>query len=64
MGLGSRLGKTNHVNVKQVIGQLAEIVVGAEVVAKFSASDTSAQWLFSYTGSLLRVNKVDDGRAG
>ena len=41
----SHAGKTNHVNVKQVIGQLAEIAVGAEVVVRFSASDTSAQWL-------------------
>ena len=41
----SNAGKTNHVNLKQVIGQLAEIAVGAEVFVRFSASNTSAQWL-------------------
>ena len=30
-------GKTNHVNVKHVVGQLAEIAVGAEVVVRFNA---------------------------
>ena len=29
-------GKTNHINVKHVVGQLAEIAVGAEVV-RFNA---------------------------
>ena len=30
-------GKTNRVNVKHVVGQFAEIVVGAEVVMRFNA---------------------------
>ena len=41
----SHTRKTNHGNTKQVVGQLAEITVGAEVVVRFSASDTSVQWL-------------------
>ena len=30
-------GQTNRINVKHVIGQLTEIAVGAEVVARFNA---------------------------
>ena len=37
-------GKTNRVNVKHVVGQLAEIAVGAEVVMKFTPNTTAAQW--------------------
>ena len=33
----SHAGNTNHVSVKQVIGQLTEIAVGAEVVVRFNA---------------------------
>ena len=32
----SLAGKTNHVNVKQAIGQLMEIAVGIEVVVRFN----------------------------
>ena len=30
-------GKTDHINIKHIVGQLAEIVVGAEVVVRFNA---------------------------
>ena len=30
-------GKTHRINVKHIVGQLAEIVVGAEVIVRFNA---------------------------
>ena len=43
-------GKTNCVNVKHVVGQLAEIAVGAEVVMRFNAKHYRGSGRFGRLG--------------